>query len=567
MPATHWFRRNQKKLLFVLVIFLMVIWGIGPAIDYLVPKPSIGNIFGEKISQEEFNDTVIRWTRVFFRDSKEQVSREVWQQMALVHLSEKMGVYVTNEELAQEIQRLFPFGQQMFSDREGYQRMLGSIFRMTEYQFEKTIREFLLAQKLRFLLKDSIKITREEAFQRFSKENEKVKIKYAALPVKDIVGSVEINEEEIKSFYDQHSGNFPNEEEGVWGYKEPEKVKLEYVIARYDMIEKEITVSQEEMLTFYEENKDVMFQEVVSDIKQQEDKPEEKNKGEDSVPEYRSFDDVKGQILVTLKREKSEVLANERIADADSEIYDKFGQEGFVGFSKLSEKFGLSYVVPTSQKDGTNYFTREDLDKVILGLVQLPQLVFDRDVNDPSPPIGSPEGPIIFRVLERIKPEIPPYETIRDKVAEDLRQEKAFRNAQQLAEKCLEKIKKTTFEEGVKSLEDGAGKIEIIETDYFKRPGIIGEDSYISVLGQDKLELAKEIFGLKIGEATIAVKGKGDRACYLVTLVDKKKSDPAEFEKEKESAMEKYLIEKQFAFLSEWEPWINEKTQLGKSKS
>ena len=81
------------------------------------------------------------------------------------------------------------------------------------------------------------------------------------------------------------------------------------------------------------------------------------------------------------------------------------------------------------------------------------------------------------------------------------------------------------------------------------------------------MELAKEIFGLKTGESAIAVKGKGDRACYLVTLVDKKKSDPTEFEKEKESAMEKYLIEKQFAFLSEWEPWINKKTQLGKSKS
>ena len=31
MAATSWFRRNQKKLLGLLVVFLMVIWGIGPA--------------------------------------------------------------------------------------------------------------------------------------------------------------------------------------------------------------------------------------------------------------------------------------------------------------------------------------------------------------------------------------------------------------------------------------------------------------------------------------------------------------------------------------------------------
>jgi hypothetical protein len=191
--------------------------------------------------------------------------------------------------------------------------------------------------------------------------------------------------------------------------------------------------------------------------------------------------------------------------------------------------------------------------------------VFERDVNDPSPPIGSPEGPIIFRVLEKVKPETVSYEKIHDKVADDLRQEKALRFAQQLAEKCLEKIQETTFEEGVKVLEGENVRIEVVETDYFKRPGIIGEDSAINVLGEDKQELAKEVFGLKIGESTFTVKGKGQKSCYLVTLVDKKKSDTAEFEKEEESLVKQYLIEKQFAFLSEWESWINKKTQLGKS--
>ncbi len=42
MTATGWFRRNQKKLLGTLVVFLMVIWGIGPAAEYIVPKPAIG---------------------------------------------------------------------------------------------------------------------------------------------------------------------------------------------------------------------------------------------------------------------------------------------------------------------------------------------------------------------------------------------------------------------------------------------------------------------------------------------------------------------------------------------
>ncbi len=567
MAATNWFRRNQKKLLGGLVVFLMAIWGIGPGINYLVPKPSMGRIFGEKISQEEFNDTVVRWARVFFRDSKEQISQEVWQQMALVHLSEKMGVYVTNEELAQEIQRLFPFGQEMFSNREGYQRMIGSIFRMTEYQFEKTIREFLLAQKLRYLLKDSIKITKEEAFQRYAKEHEQVKIKYVTLPAKDFVNSVEIDPEEVKSFYEKHSGNFPNKEEGVWGYKEPEKVKLEYVIASYDAIQNEITIPDEELLKYYEENKVELFKEVVSDVEEPGDTSDTEEQNTTSEPKFRPFDDVKGQILITLKRQKSEALANKKIGDADNEIYDMIDNNEFIGFAKLAEKFGLSYVLPTNPNDGTNYFAREDLDTVVLGLIQLPQLVFERDVNDPSPPISSPEGPLMFRVIEKIEPEIPPFEEIKDKVLEDLKQEKAHKIAQELAEKCIEKINQSTFEDGVKSIEDKTGELKIVETDYFKRPGIIGENSYMSVVGQDKPELATMVFGLEVGESATAVKDKGERTCYLVTLVDRKKSDPAEFEKEKESIMAKYLTEKQYTFLLEWEPWLSQKTQLGKDKS
>ncbi|HDY66779.1 MAG TPA: hypothetical protein ENH85_03190, partial [Candidatus Scalindua sp.] len=140
MPATNWFRKNQRKLLGVLVVFLMVIWGIGPAVDYIVPKPPVGEILGEKISQEEFSDTVVRWARVFFRDSKEPVAEQVWKQLALVHQAERMGILVTDEELVQEIQSWFPVGPVIFTNREEYRRLLGSIFHMTQYQFEKNPR-------------------------------------------------------------------------------------------------------------------------------------------------------------------------------------------------------------------------------------------------------------------------------------------------------------------------------------------------------------------------------------------------------------------------------------------
>jgi peptidyl-prolyl cis-trans isomerase D len=566
MPATNWFRKNQKKLLGVLVVFLMVIWGIGPAVDYLVPKPPVGEILGEKISQEEFNDTVIRWARVFFKDSKGLVAEQVWKQLALVHQAEQMDIFVTNEELAQEIRSWFPVDPRIFSDREGYRRMLGSVFHMTEYQFEKTIREYLLAQKLQFLLKNSIKITKDEAFQRYMKESEKVKVKYAAFKAKDFFSSVEIEEDEIRSFYDKHSGNFPGVEEETWGYKEPEKVKIEYIVAKNDVIEKQVNVTDEEMKGYYEEKKDLMFKkeaEAASEkVSGSEDAEDEK-----AMAEYKPFDEVKRQIEDTLRFKKRETLANKLIGDADNDIYENIDEGELINFSKLASEYGLSYVVPTNPNDGTNYFTKEELKNIVVGIEQFPQRVFEREVNDPSPPLSSLEGKLIYRVLERIAASIPPYEKIHDRVAEDLRYEKAFRKTEEFAKKCFEKIGQTSFEEGIRIIEEETGKIQIVETDYFSRPGIISENDYVKVLGSDRPALATKAFDLKIGESAITLEGKGEKTCYVVTLVDKKEADLKKFEEGKDSIMERYLFEKQLAFLSEWVSQVHKKTQLGKSRS
>lgn len=566
MPATNWFRKNRRKLLGLLVIFLMVIWGIGPAIEYLVPKPPVGQILGKNISQEEFNDTVIRWARVFFRDTKEPIAEQIWKQLALVRQAEEMGVFVTNEELAQEIRSWLPVDPQVFSSREGYRHMLGSVFHLTEYQFEKTIREYLLAQKLQFLLKDSIKITRDEALQRYMKENEKVKVKYVAFKAKDFVGSVEVEEDEIRSFYDKYSGNFPNEGEGTWGYKEPEKVKIEYIIARYDIIEKQVDITDEEMHEYYESKKDLMFKKEAEGTLDDAEKPEGETVDQASITEYKPFEEVKGQIEAALRFKKREALANRLIGDVDNEIYENIEEGTLISFSELASKYGLSYVVPTNPNDGTNYFAKDELNGIVIGVENFPQLVFDREVNDPSPPLSSLEGKLIYQVLERIAPRIPPYEEIHDVVAKDLRYEKAFREAEAFAKRCLEKIAQTSFEEGIKIIEEERSKLQIVETDYFSRPGI-GENNYIKVLGSDRRKLATKAFELKNGETAIAVEDKGEKTCYVVKLVDRKGADLKKFEEKKDSIMERYLFEKQLAFLSEWESQVHKKTHLGKNKS
>ncbi len=539
----------------------MVIWGIGPAAEYLIPKPAIGNILGQKITQEQFGNTATRWARIFFRDSKEPVAEQVWRQMALFSQARQMGMTITKDELAQEIQNFFPVDPRTFEDRDGFRRMLGSVFHLTEPQFEETIREYLLARKLQYLIRNSVKITEDEALQRYIKENEQVRVKYAALKARDFISQVEVEEDEIKSFYDKYSEIFPDKDEGIWGYREPEKVKLEYIIAKYDAIEKQIEITDEKIKEYYEDKKTLMFK------KESADSPETIDPNEPSVSEFKPLDEVKEQIKSNILLKDRENMANKLIADTDNEIYENIEKEEFISFSKLAEKFGLSHVVPINQKDGTNYFTKEELKVVFLGLPQFPKQVFERDINDPSPPIGSIEGKLVFRVIEKTESHVPPYDEVHDKVAEDLRYQKAFEKAEITAGKCLEKINQTSFEEGIKTIEEEAGRLSIIESKYINRPGIISKGDDTELFGQDRAKIVDAAFGLKVGGSAIAAEEKGEKTCYVVTLVDKRKVDQKKFEGEKESIMQQYLMEKQLSFLSEWETWISTKTQLGKSNS
>jgi hypothetical protein len=346
----------------------------------------------------------------------------------------------------------------------------------------------------------------------------------------------------MRTFYNKYKNNYPNV---------PEKVKIEYVIAKNDVIRNQVNITDEKMLEYYESAKDIMFQ--------KEDAP---------TLEYKPFEEVKEQIENTLLLKESDARVDKLIANADNDIYENIDEDGFIDidFSKLAEKYDLSYVAPTNPNDGTNYFAKEDLTGIVLGLEQFPQLVFDREINDPSPPLNSMEGKLIFRVLERVEPRTPSYEEVSDKVKKDFSYEKAFRKAESLAEKCVEEIKRTSFDEGINLIEEEAGKIQIIETDYFSRPGIFSESNYDIVLGMDSLGLARTGFGLKVGESAIAIESKGEKVCYVVTLVDRKKTNPGKFEEEKDSITQRYLMEKQLALLSEWELWIQKKNPIWKNQ-
>ena len=70
---------------------------------------------------------------------------------------------------------------------------------------------------------------------------------------------------------------------------------------------------------------------------------------------------------------------------------------------------------------------------------------------------------------------------------------------------------------------------------------------------EDRPNVAKKAFELKTGQWGVAMETAGEKACYIISLVEKKQADKAAFEKDKENVTKRYAYEKQEAFMTEWQ--------------
>lgn len=568
-----WLRR-QKKRVFIIMVFAMATWGIGFSASYLIPSKPIGLILGEKVYQEEYGDAMNRWHRVFLREGNLPIGKIVWEQMVMYRQAEKMGIAVSDEEIMERLQSMAFL---TMSHRGGLppqsqlMQALCQTYGVNEDQLWRTFREAILVEKMSTLIAGGIKITNEEAWQRYARENEEVKVQYLALRAGDLVDHVQVSPEEIGSFYNAHKDNPPDPARGNPGYKEAEKVKIEYIMARYRDLEDRVSVSEEEVKSYYEDNKERRYK---------AQKPEKaQEEGKEQSPAYKSLEEVRGEIKDSLKREKSKELVNKLISKADEEIYESLGKAERLDFPTIAQKLGLFY-------KETDYFGREESEKVIREAEDLAKQAFERETFDPSPPQDAPVGKYVFQVVSRKEATPPPLEEIKEKVEKDLREEKALQRAKELADAAADRIRNKSLEEGLKFLEEEGKKLRgenrgLIyqkgETEFFARPEVVEGRAYryLKSLDADVPHLVQSAFSLKeeasapggppTKEVAVVAEEAGKKACYIIWLAGRKEAEKSKFDENKEKLLRRYLTEKQQTFLKEWVDALREKGKLTKA--
>ncbi len=178
-------RRHTKTVIWV-VIVSFVLWG-GFSLGISIQKKGryAGEIFGKPVTFQEFH-RFGRATRLFSKNENEDpelLRQETWKNLIYSREAARQGIRVSDDDVRQEIRRLFADMGVKDLKPEFYRAWLKSQLRETPQEFEKQIRAFLMIQKLLQQVYEAPEsVSREDALERFLKDGEKRVFSVIRLP-------------------------------------------------------------------------------------------------------------------------------------------------------------------------------------------------------------------------------------------------------------------------------------------------------------------------------------------------------------------------------------------------
>lgn len=220
-----------KKILYVLAAIIIpafVLWGSGSLIRGRSSENYAGEIFGKKISFDQFrnsllavkNQAIIKFGDNFFKIQQFlNLDKEAWDRLILLYEARKRKIKVLDNEVVKRIQSL-PFLQTNDQfDVKLYQYLLSRILETRPRDFEEEIRQSIMFEKLYEQITKDIKVSDNDALEAYKKENEQIKIGYISFLTKDFEAGITFEEKELKDYFQEHSADF----------RKPASINIQYI--------------------------------------------------------------------------------------------------------------------------------------------------------------------------------------------------------------------------------------------------------------------------------------------------------------------------------------------------
>ncbi len=239
-----------------LIAIPFTLWGIH---EYFQPssKRTVAEVNGTEISEQQFNYGVQQQRqqlRAMFKQDidlsfmdkeiKERTLKRLIEEEVLVQTAIDTGFRIGDTLLAQRINELPAFQQNGSFSQANYQNFL-STQGLSHSEFEAQIRRALLTDQLREGILRSTLLTTHDRQTRARLENQQRAVSYLMIPTTRFKDTLQVSEADIESYYKNHQTD----------YLTTEKVSIEYVELVGKNLVADKSIDEETLKTAYEERR------------------------------------------------------------------------------------------------------------------------------------------------------------------------------------------------------------------------------------------------------------------------------------------------------------------------
>ncbi|XCN74756.1 MAG: SurA N-terminal domain-containing protein [Candidatus Electrothrix aestuarii] len=491
-------KQAQSPLIQILVLVIVIVfifWGFGG--NQNNRQTAVATVNKVDIPHQDYAQAYNRATDNFRQQFGGKIPPALLEQLGLQHQvlnqliqselmrqgGEEIGIRVSDLMVQEQIKDMEVFQEDGHFNQQRYKDLLARN-RMTPAVFEESIKSDLRSQRITNDLADFALIPDNEVDRWLAYNEEEVKLAYVQLKAADFKDKVEIQDEELATWFASKKEN----------YRSEPKIRLKYLSFKTSDDMEQVKPSEEEIQALYKERKESYKQ-----------------------PEQRHA----RHILFKTNEGDSEAVRTEKKKQAE-EVLQLAHEEGS-DFSELAKEYSEG---PTKEKGG-------DLGFFSNGRMVPPfdQAVFSLQPGEISEIVETQFGYHIIK-LEEIRPaSVRTYEQVRDNLAVTLKKQDAKKLTFQRVTKAYEGIMRSGSLEKYST----EGEENIQTSDYFSRnklpEDMINDPKFLDVA-----------FSLKQGELSSIVEINGGYAILFVD--DIKQPEIPELDAVREKVVADYTDEK-----------------------
>ena len=538
---------------------------------------------------------------------EQQVIRQMVEEQVAAIEAERLGIQVSNEELAQQIVSLPVFQDENggFIGEARYQQILqAQTPPLSISEFEESMRRSMVLDKLRGALTDWVAVADADLEREYKKRNEKVKLQLVVLTADAFRNKVTVSDADVTARYESHKAEYrvgeqrkirfllldqdqarlkvavtPGEiqrdyNNNIARYQTPEQIRASHILLKTEgKSEATVRAQAEEILKQVKGGAD--FAALAKKVSEDESKT---NGGDldyfsrgRMVPEFDTaafalqpgqtselvksqfgfhiirVTDRKPEVTRPLEEVRTEIQDRLTAQKANQQVIDRAGQ--LAERIKSPEDLDKAAVESGTKIQESDFFTR---DSPIPGLGVAPEAAstaFRLNDKEIGGPVATPRGPAFLMVSQKKDPYVPMLDEVKERVREDVIRARAAEMSQARAREVAESLR---------AARDftAAAKAQGVEA---KETALIARGSALPEIGMSP-EVDKVAFSLPVNGVSDAI--ATSEGTVIVRVTERDEVTPDELKKGRESFRAELLLDRRDRFFNAYMTKRKEKTAI-----